>query len=142
MTFVHGKETRISIDAKDLSAFANSSELSRKGETHNVTTYGSPNYPDGRKPSVYHGGIVDATGKVSGVYDNTAATGPAAVLKPLVGKTVVLQRQIEGLGVGKPQEVVDIIVGDYTETAPVADMVTWSCEFQCSGVIDETPQAA
>lgn len=139
--WVHGKETRIKIDANDLSAYANSSELGRKAETHNVTTYGSENYTDGAKPNVYHGGLVDATGKVSGIYDNTAATGPGAVLRPLRGKTVVLTRMTEGIGTGKPQEVVDIIVTDYTETSPVADMVTWSCEFQCSGVIDETPQA-
>lgn len=139
--WVHGKETRIKIDSKDLSAFANSSELGRKAETHNVTTYGSANYADGSKPNVYVGGLLDASGKVSGIYDNTVSTGPGAVLRALRGKTVKLTRQVEGVGTGKPQELVDIIVTDYTETAPVADMVTWSCEFQCSGVIDETPQA-
>lgn len=140
MAWVHGKSTVIKIDGKDLSAYANSSELGRKVQTQNVTTYGSPNYTDGSKPNVYVGTLLDATGKVSGIYDNTVSTGPGAVLKGLRNKTVKLLRQIEGTGTGKPQESVDIIVTDYTETAPVADMVTWSAEFQCSGVIDETPQ--
>lgn len=140
MPFVHGKDTVITIDGKDLSAYANTSELGRSGEVHNVTTYGSANYPDGRKPNVYNPGNVDSKGNVSGVYDSTAVSGPRAVLKALTGKKVALIRKPEGTGTGRPQETVDIIVTDYTETNPVADMVTWKCEFQGSGVIAEITQ--
>lgn len=138
--WAHGKDTRLTIGAIDVSDFANTSELGRKGETHNVTVYGSASYPDGRKPNEYHPGLVDATFKCGGVYDMTEGTGTAA-LKGTVGTKTTLVRQALGTGTGKPTETVDIIVTDYTETSPVADMVTWQLEAQCSGVIAETAQA-
>jgi hypothetical protein len=79
---------------------------------------------------------------MEGVYDNTAMTGPKAVIEPLLGTTVPLIRQTEGTGVGKPQDSVTVLVTSYVETNPVADMVTWSCEMQMSGVVDTSPQEA
>jgi hypothetical protein len=38
----------------------------------------------------------------------------------------------EGSGAGKPQRTVDVLVLKYTETRPVADMITWSCDLQFS----------
>lgn len=138
--FVHGRDTEISINGVDISEWCNTSEISRKGETHNVTMYGSPNYADGRKPNVYHGGNVDATFKCGGVYDRTETTGTAE-LDELEGTKVVLIRKPQGTGTGKPTQTVDMIVTDYTETSPVADMVTWQLEGQLSGPIAKTAQA-
>lgn len=138
--FVHGKDTYVSLDAVDISEWTNSSEFSEKAETHNVTMYGGPKYADGRKPNVYSGGLVDATFKASGVYDATATTG-TSVLRPLLGTTVELIRRPLGTGTGKPEQTVDVLLTDVTITSPVADMVTWSIEGQCSGVIAETSQA-
>ena len=139
--FAHGKDTYISVNGKDISAFCNSSEFGRKAQTHNVTMYGSPAYADGRKAGQFKGGIVDAEGKCSGVYDKTVTTGTRAVFADLVGKNVPLIRRPEGTGTGRPEESVEIVVTDYTETNPVADMVAWSCDFQCSGVVAVTTQA-
>ena len=140
--FAHGKDTVIMIDAADISEWTNTSEFSRKAETHNVTVYGGPKYGDGRKPNVYKGGLVDATFKCGGVFDQTEATGTAATLDDLEGQTVVLKRRPLGTGAGKPEQTVTMIVTDVTQTSPVADMVTWSLEAQCSGTIVTTDQAA
>ena len=40
MAFVHGKNTFISLNGSDLSAFTNTSELGRTADSHDVTTYG------------------------------------------------------------------------------------------------------
>lgn len=138
--WLHGSRTKLSIDGEDISGWTNTSELGRSGETHNVTMYGSPEYPDGRKANEYTGGNVDASFKCGGVYDRTATTG-TAMLRGLEAQKVELVRQPEGIGTGKPTQTVDIIVTSYVETAPIADMVTWQLEAQCSGLIAETAQA-
>jgi len=123
--FVHGKDTFISIDGKDLSPFCNASELGRTADSHDVTTYGKDSH-------VYDGGLLDGTASASGVYDNTGATGPRAVLEPLIGTVVPLVRRPEGTGTGRPQDTVDVLVTGYTETNPVAGHVTWAVDLQLS----------
>lgn len=135
MAFVHGKDTFISLDGDDLSAYTNTSEITKTADSHDVTTYGKNSH-------VFTGGLKGGTATMGGIYDNTASTGPRAVIDPLIGATVELIRQTEGAGTGKPQDKVDVVVTQYVETSPVADMVTWTCEMQLSDDVDTTAQAA
>lgn len=134
MAFIHGKDTFISLNAVNLSAFVTTSELERTADTHDVTTYGKSSH-------VYAGGLLDGKASMAGVYDNTAVTGPRAAIEPLLGQTVTLIRRPAGTGTGRPQDSVSVVVGKYTETNPVADMVTWQVELQASDEVDSTPQA-
>lgn len=131
--FIHGKDTFISLDGDDLSEATNASELGLTADTHDVTTYG-------KGAHVYQGGLTDGTAKMSGIYESGSA-GPKAIIQPLVGQTVELIRRPEGTGSGKPQDKVDVVVKGYTESSPVADMVTWTADLQCSDTVDSTPQA-
>lgn len=124
MAFVHGKGTYISVNAVDLSAFTDASELERSADIHDVTTYG-------KNAHVKQGGLLDGSGSLSGTYDNGAA-GPAATLEPLIGQTVEIIRRAAGTGSGKTEITVDAVIASYTETAPVADMVKWSCKLELS----------
>lgn len=133
MAFVHGKDTYISLNAVDLSAFTNTSELGRTADSHDVTTYGKSSH-------VYVGGLLDGKASMGGIYDN-GATGPRDVIEPLIGTNVTLVRRPEGTGSGKPQDSVSVLVMGYVETNPVADMVTWSAELQLSDEITSTNQA-
>lgn len=133
MSFVHGKSTFISLNAVDLSAFVTTSELGRTSDKHDVTTYGKNSH-------VYAGGLLDGAASMSGVYDNTAA-GPRDTIEPLIGTVVTLIRRVEGTGSGRPQDSVQVLVEEYVETNPVADMVTWSCKMQCSDEVTSTNQA-
>lgn len=134
MSFVHGKNTFISLDGNDLSAFTNTSEMGRAGDSHDVTTYGKNSH-------VFHRGLKNGTATMAGIYDNTAA-GPRAIIEPLwdAGDAVTLIRRTEGTGSGRPQDTVDVIITGYNETSPVADMVAWTCALQLSDDIDTTPQ--
>lgn len=134
MAFVHGRNTFVSLDGNDLSQYTNTSEITRSADSHDVTAYGAQAHN-------YEGGLKDGTASMGGTYDNTASTGPRAVIEPLVGQKVEFIRQPEGTGSGLPQDKVTVLVLNYVETAPVADMVTWTCEMQLSGLIDTTPQA-
>lgn len=134
MAFIHGKGAYVSVNSKDLSTYTTNIEFSEEPDVHDVTTLG-------KSSKVYMSGLKDATCTIEGIYDNTASNSPAPVLKPLVGGAAVkLVYRPEGTGSAKPEREVDVIVSSYVETAPVADMITWSCELQCSDAIDDAPQ--
>lgn len=132
MAFKHGKDTVISLNAVDLSAFTDTSELNRSADLHDVTTYGKSSH-------VKVGGLLDAKATMSGTYDD-GATGPRATIEPLIGTTVTLIRKPVGTGAGKPQDSVSVVVVGYVETNPVADMVKWSCEMECTDEVTSSAQ--
>jgi hypothetical protein len=132
MGFVHGKGTAVSLDGQSLSAFSNNVTFSRTADSHDVTTFG-------KNSKVYRSGLKDGTASIEGIYDNTATTGPGAVLRPLIGgEPVEFVYEPEGTGVGKPLSTVEVIVTSYEEEAPVADMITFTAELQLSDDIADT----
>ena len=133
MAFVHGKNTFISLNAVDLSAFCTTSELNRTADNHDVTGYGKNSH-------VKQGGLLDSKAGMEGTYDNTAA-GPRDTIEPLIGTTVTLIRRPEGTGSGLPQDSLSVVVVGYKETNPVADMVKWACELEGSDDVTSTNQA-
>lgn len=133
MSFVHGKDTYISLNASDLSAYVTTSELERTADKHDVTTYGKDDH-------VYQGGLGDGTASMEGIYDNTTS-GPRDIIEPLIGTVVALIRRPEGTGSGLPEDTVDVLVEKYKETNPVADMVKWSVDLQLSDAVTSTNQA-
>lgn len=133
MTFVHGKSTVVILDGDDLSAYTTTSNFERTADKHDVTTYGFDDH-------VFSGGLGNGSFTMSGIYDNTASTGPRGVIEPLIGTVVTLVRRPEGTGTGKPMDTVSVLVEKYVETNPVADMVTWSVDLQPSGAVASTIQ--
>lgn len=127
MAFVHGRNTYISLNSVVLSTFVNSSNLDQEADEHDVTCYGASNY-------TYTGGLLKGACSISGVYDS-GASGPRATIEALIGTVTTLIRGPEGNATGKPKETVQVHVKKYTETNPVADMVSWSCDLTLSGPI-------
>lgn len=132
MAKVHGRHQVITIGGDPVKV--NTSQLERGGDGHDTTLSGDDDH-------VVSPGL--GTGKFScgGVYDSTAMTGPAAVIKPLINTIVEVVRQVEGAGTGKPEETFDIHLEKYTETAPVADMVTWALDGTVSGGVADSVQS-
>jgi hypothetical protein len=136
MAFVHGKGAAVSVDGDALGAFSNSITFGRTADTHDVTTFG-------KNSKVYAPGLKDGTATLEGIYDSTASTGPGAVLRPLIGAAAVeVVYEPEGTGSGKPIATVDVLVTSYEESAPVADMVTFTAELQLSDDIADTTGGA
>lgn len=133
MSFQHGKDTVVTLDSKDLSAYTTNSAITSEVDSHDVTTYGDEAHD-------YQGGLDNGSASLEGIYDNTATTGPRPVITGVLGSKVTFVRQPEGAGSGKPQDSVTVLVTNYVETAPVADMIAWSCEMQLSSVVDRTAQ--
>lgn len=132
MAFVHGKDTVVTLNSSDLSAFTNQVEFTQSADSHDVTTYG-------KDAHVFVGGLKNGTCTLSGVYDNTTS-GPQDIIPPLIGTVVDLVFKPEGTGTGLPQLSAQVLVQDYTVTNPVADMVTWSCTLQLSDDVTSTNQ--
>jgi hypothetical protein len=125
MAAVHSKVAVVTVNAVDLSAYCNNVEFGREADSHDTTGFGMSS-------KQYSGGLKDGTVTLSGVYDS-AATGPRLTLEALLGTSTPVVYKAEGTGSGKPVKTVTTIVTKYTETAPVADMISWSAEFQMSG---------
>lgn len=128
MTTQHGKATVLTVNAKDISLFCKSSSLERGASVHNTTGYGVDDEANA-------GGLRNGKFTVSGIYDNTALTGPRIVLNPLVGTLVPIIRKIEGTATGKPIDTFSAVLEKYVETSPHDDMVTWSADFTVSGAV-------
>jgi hypothetical protein len=133
MPFVHGKDVYYAINAKDISPYMNTSQIEKTSDSHDVTTYGQGAH-------VFKGGLLNSTGTIGGIYDSSTTSGPRAIIEPLVGSNVSWVERPEGTGTGKPARTGEVLVLKYTETRPVADMITWSTDLQVSGSIVNSTQ--
>ncbi len=130
----HGVDTQITVATSDLSQHTNTSTLTRTGDSHDLTTYGAAGHIPG-------GGLKNHKFTMGGIYEAIATTtSPKKVLQPLLLTTVAIVRKPEGTGAGKPNEAFSALLKSYVETAPVADYISWSAEFEVSGDITDTLQ--
>lgn len=134
MAHKHSKHTVIIIDGNDVSQFCTDSNCEESSGTEDNTTYG-------KNKIVKDPTLGDGAFGCSGKYDSSA-TGPRAVLKPLVGTKVTVQYRPEGTGSGLPQDEFEAVITKYTETAPVAGYRLWSLETEPSDEWDSTDQNA
>lgn len=133
MSKVHGKGTAVSLGGSDLSVYSNTITWARTADSHDTTTYGKNSH-------VFQGGLLTGTATIAGFYDDSNTVGPRAVINPKIGTVVALVYRPEGTGVGKPQDTVNVLVTGYTETPPVADMVTFQVDLQMSDDVATTTQ--
>lgn len=131
MAFVHGRTTKITVAAKDISPYTKTSTFEKSGDVHDTTGYGATDHTKA-------GGLGDGKFTAGGTYDNTASTGPRNALLPLVGTTVACVRNPEGATTGKPNDSFSGVLTKYTETNPVDDMITWALEIEISGPVTTT----
>lgn len=132
MAFIHGKDGVVLLNGVDLSAFSNNIEWGKSADSHDVTTFGKASH-------VKQGGLFDGTVTLQGVYDD-GIISPEAIIEPLIRTVVPLIYRPEGTGAGKPQRTVNVLVQEYTETVPVADMITWQLTMESSGDVAKTTQ--
>lgn len=134
----HGKTTQVTIDGVNISPHTNNTEWSHEGDSHDITTYKDDDTDTAKE---YSGGLTDHTCTISGVYDTDETTGPGTAIDPHVGGALVpFTYAVEGLGAGKPMRTCTVLVTNYAETAPIADMVTWTADLQISGMVVKTTQ--
>jgi hypothetical protein len=138
MAFKHGKSFAFLLGTDDLSAFCDGIEWNRSREVGETTTAGAA-----EDTKTYVAGLRDNSFSISGKYDSTATTGPRAVLNAAIDSdnATVAKIRPEGTGTTLPENEVSCFCTGYAESIPVADVITFTAEFQCTGVVDETAQA-
>lgn len=131
MAFVHGRLTKLVVATKDISPYTKTSSFEKSADVHDTTGYGATDHTKA-------GGLGDGKFTAGGTYDNTASTGPRNAMLALVGTTVAVVRNPEGIGTGKPNDAFSAVLTKYTETNPVDDMITWAAEMEISGPVVTT----
>lgn len=133
MAEVHGKNTVIKVGAADISTYTDNSTFPRTADIHDLTTYGKNSH-------VKKGGLRNGTFQMGGVFDDGATGTPKELFEGNEGTTFSLTRQLKGTGSGLPQQAFDAVLSNYTDTAPVADYIRWTAEFEVSDDVDYTDQ--
>jgi hypothetical protein len=134
MSFVHGKKTKVLLNAIDISAFLDSFTFGDQSIDVNETTTFGATY------KTYLAGYSDGTSAMTGKYDG-AASAIDSQLSALIGADPVpLVYHPEGLGTGKPTKTVQVVLTSYSTSAPVGDVVTFSAGFQFSSAVVRTVQ--
>lgn len=134
MAFVHGKGAAITVDSTDISAFCNNIAEKRSADSHDTTTFGATGH-------TYQGGLTDGTYTLTGTYDNAGTSTPKEALEGNLGTVVTFEYDEEGGTTGTSKTTGSALVTAYEETAPVADMITWSATLQISGAVTIGSQA-
>lgn len=119
----------------DLSQFSDNVDWNRTVDTDETTTYGQTD-------KTYLGGHRDGTFTVGGKFD--AATGGPQQVIEAEGLDAELHDFIireQGTGSGLPEKSGSAIVTSYSESMPVAGVITWSADFQVSGTVTTGNQA-
>lgn len=133
MAFIHGKSAVVTVDAVDLSTFTNNVAFNRSVDSHDTTTFGQSGH-------TYAPGLTDGSVTLSGIYDDGVAGAPTKLRALLGGANVTLIYRPEGVGAGKAHNSCSVQVTSYSESAPVADMISWEAELQISGSVTITDQ--
>jgi hypothetical protein len=138
MAFKHGMDAAFLLGTDDLSAYIDDIQWSRSRETGDTTTYGATG---NNRTKV--AGLKDSSFTISGKYDSTATTGPAAVLNAAIDSATATVAKIrpEGTGSPLPETEVSCFCTGYTESVPVGDVISFTADFECTGAVDRTAQA-
>jgi hypothetical protein len=125
----HGKVGHFTIDAVDLSAFLTDISLDESTDTAEVSTMGD-------QSKEYVEGLTGGTISLSGVWDDTATTGPDAVLDGLKGAGAnAFIYGPSGNDAGMVRYGGSAILTSYARTTPIGGAVAFTAGFQITGAV-------
>lgn len=131
MAFKHGKNAVFKVDNSggtltDISAYLNEISHPRSVETGETTSFGN-------SAKTYIVGLSDSTISISGTWDATVDAHLAGIL----GQDASLSYEYgpEGSGTGAIKYTGECYCTSFEVSSPVADVVTFSAEFQVTGTV-------
>lgn len=130
MAFRHGSKAAVYVNGVNLSTFCDEASMSIDVDTAETTTFG-------KTWKTFLPGVAGGENEISGAWDPTASTGPAAVLLGVVsgGTAVPVVYFPGGSASGQRSASFSGILTSYEETSAVGDRVAFSSSF----VFDGTP---
>lgn len=131
----HGRLAEVTIDSVDLSAFCDDLELSIDSDTAETTGFGS-------LWKSHIAGLLGAELSLSGTFDPTASTGPAAKLTALIiaGAAVAVVHKPGGTASGQRTNSFNALVTSYRESSSIGDKVAFSASLLVTGAVTPTNQ--
>lgn len=127
-----GADAVFLLNAATLTDFIDTVTITESADKLDITTFGN----DGHRK---RGGLTDGTITIGGVYDTTT-NGPHDVIKPLLGTVVTFAWRPEGTGAGLPTTTGSVLVQNYVESSPVADIVRWTAMLEIDGNVTDANQ--
>lgn len=127
-----GEAAVLLVNAVDISTYLDTVTFTQSGDVLDITTFGNTGH-------VKRGGLTDGSIAIGGVYDTTTS-GPNDVLKPLLNTVVAFDWRPEGTGAGKPKRTGNVLVSEYVDSSPVADIVRWTATLEISGAVTDANQ--
>jgi hypothetical protein len=130
VAFKHGKSAELWVGTNNLSTFLDQADKSTDVDTAETTTFGK-----GWK--TYLAGLVGSTLSFSGSYDGVNTTGPASILETCIanGTAWTWKYFPGGSATGQRLNSFSAFVTNYSESAPVADKVTFSGALIADGTV-------
>jgi hypothetical protein len=133
VAFKHGKAAQVFIGTNEISTYLDSADKSTDVDMADVTTFGQ-NWKRALA------GLIGSTLSLSGKYDGTATTGPAAIFETCIanGTAWAVKYFPGGSASGQRQHSFSAFVTNYSENSAVADAVTFSAALQADGTVTST----
>lgn len=133
MAFKHGRAAEVWLGTNNLSGYLDQADKSTDVDTAETTVFGL-NW------KTYLAGLIGTTLSISGSYDGTSSTGPAALMETCIanGTAWTWKYFPGGSATGQRSNSFSAFVTNYSESSPVADKVTWSAEILATGTVTST----
>lgn len=128
----HGRNTNLVIATHDISPYVTSTSVERSNDTHDTTTYGQTGH-------TFISGLTNGKITINGLWDKTASVGSYTVLKALLGGGLsgAFIYGPEGSTTGNVKISGTGVLEQYTESDPVADLVTFTATLQITGAVTD-----
>ena len=135
MAFSHGKNLVFKIDnsagvLQTLTSFLDNVEISGDTDMGETTTAGA-------EDKTFVSGQTGRTLSISGKWDDTASTGPDAVLNGLQGleTTSTFEYGPNGSSAGKVKKSGECFLSSFVVTSPVSGVNVFTADFQITGAV-------
>lgn len=138
MAFYHGKGLAFKLDnsggtLQTLTSYVDSVDLNDSVDMGETTTAGA-------EDKTFVSGQAEHDLSISGKWDDTASTGPDAILFGLVGleTTSTFEFGPGGSTSGKVKYTGECFLTGYKRSAPVGGVVTFTADFKITGAVTRT----
>ncbi len=127
-----GHVSLLSVNAHDVSPYVTSVTATRNNDVLDTTTYGQTGH-------TFVAGLTNGKLVVNGLWDKTAVVGSYTVFKAMLGAAqVAFIWSPEGSTSGNVKITGNCVIESYVESAPVADLVTFTATLQITGAVTDT----
>lgn len=128
----HGHNAQLLIATHDISPYCTTISTERMNDVHDTSTFGVTGH-------TFRSGLTNGKITVNGLWDKTATVGSYIVFKALIGEGIsaAFTYGPEGSTTGNVKVTGTCVLESYTESAPVADLVSFTATLQITGAVTD-----